>query len=238
MSQFVDINGKIIGDWIVLNKEPSKNGKTYWKVQCRCGVEKILPSQNIKKGKGCWKCAVKKRVKIKVDDIIGKWTVIESVEPRNGTRWLCRCDCGKEYIIPSKTLGSKKSIGCFECGRFKLRRFFGPIPKWIITQTKMSAKNRRLEFNLSIEYLAKVFEEQKGLCPLTGLSLKFSTAPKKVEDTTASPDRIDNTKGYIEGNVRFVHKVINIMRKSMSDEEFLYWCQLVVNHFDKTKSND
>lgn len=49
----------------------------------------------------------------------GKLTVIEQVENRtcdNGTsliQWLCKCDCGNEIKVTSKSLrGGKKSCGC------------------------------------------------------------------------------------------------------------------------------
>ena len=34
--------------------------------------------------------------------------------------WLCRCDCGREKVIPSRSLvsGSSKSCGCLETGKF------------------------------------------------------------------------------------------------------------------------
>jgi len=52
-------------------------------------------------------------------------------------------------------------------------------------------------------------------------------AVKRKDTSTASPDRIDPSKGYVEGNVRWVHKTINSMRNSMCDQEFRRWCRLV-----------
>lgn len=229
--KIIDIGGKIIGDWTVLSRALSKNRQTHWLVRCKCGIEKILSSQNIRKSISCHKCAMERiSEKLNPGDVFGIWVLVAPAQPKNGQRWLCKCSCGKECVIPLRTLNSGTSTGCFECGRIKLRKFVNGIPQWLITQTKRSAKNRDLEFNLSIEYLAKVFDKQDGICPLTGFKLKFSTAPKKSEETTASPDRIDNSKGYIEGNVRFVHKIVNKMRNNMSDEEFLKWCRCVVNY--------
>ena len=48
---------------------------------------------------------------------------------------------------------------------------------------------------------------------------------------TASIDRIDSNKGYIEDNVVWVHKDINIMKNKFSKEYFLMLCKKIVeNH--------
>jgi hypothetical protein len=52
---------------------------------------------------------------------------------------------------------------------------------------------------------------------------KYSATSK----VTASLDRIDSSKGYVEGNVQWVHKRINIMKNDLSDSEFIEWCRVV-----------
>lgn len=45
----------------------------------------------------------------------GRLAVIERAESKNGfTRWLCKCECGKETVVYSSTLinGHTKSCGC------------------------------------------------------------------------------------------------------------------------------
>ncbi|NBW29230.1 hypothetical protein EBR37_02510, partial [bacterium] len=37
------------------------------------------------------------------------------------------------------------------------------------------------------------------------------------------------SKGYIEGNVQWVHKRVNIMKGNMLEQEFLDFCEAVVN---------
>jgi len=48
--------------------------------------------------------------------------------------------------------------------------------------------------------------------------------------TTASLDRIKSSKGYTQDNVQWTHKVVNIMKKNMTEDEFCLWCERVVNH--------
>lgn len=47
---------------------------------------------------------------------------------------------------------------------------------------------------------------------------------------TASLDRIDSAKGYVEGNVQWVHKRINLMKGTLSEKDFIAFCQMVVTY--------
>jgi len=47
---------------------------------------------------------------------------------------------------------------------------------------------------------------------LSGIDLEFSKTRKDTQNKSVSIDRIDNKKGYIIGNVQWIHKKINIMK--------------------------
>lgn len=46
----------------------------------------------------------------------------------------------------------------------------------------------------------------------------------------ASLDRIDSDKGYIEGNVQWLHKWVNLMKSDFTQDEFLNYCRLIIEH--------
>jgi len=58
---------------------------------------------------------------------------------------------------------------------------------------------------------------------LSGLDISFT-------GKTASLDRIDNEKGYVEGNVQWVHKDINNMKHTYPNDYFVNLCQQVALH--------
>jgi hypothetical protein len=60
---------------------------------------------------------------------------------------------------------------------------------------------------------------------LTGIEIFFDK-----EETTASLDRVDSSKGYIQGNIQWIHKRLNWMKGDMSELEFRQWCKRVVDH--------
>ena len=93
----------------------------------------------------------------------------------------------------------------------------------LLARIAKSASRRNLEYRLTPEFLWQLYLKQDRKCSLSGLSIKFGKGPK----TTASLDRIDNTKGYIETNVQWVHKDINWMKQDYTQEEFIEYCKNV-----------
>lgn len=99
----------------------------------------------------------------------------------------------------------------------------------VFNKIKRQAKERGFEFNVTMKYVGDLFEKQGGKCALTGIEL---TLKKNTKDSsqTASLDRQDSTKGYIEGNLCWVHKRINKLKSNFDQEEFLNLCEKVTNH--------
>lgn len=94
------------------------------------------------------------------------------------------------------------------------------------------AKSRNLDFTVSIEYLWNLFLLQNRTCALSGLDILFPTCHKNKINQTASLDRIDSSKGYIEGNVQWVHKSINQMKWDMNQSDFLFFCQTITKYYE------
>jgi hypothetical protein len=51
----------------------------------------------------------------------------------------------------------------------------------------------------------------------------------------ASLDRIDSKKGYVEGNVHWVHKDVNMMKRNFTEEYFINLCETVYKNFISKK---
>ena len=85
-----------------------------------------------------------------------------------------------------------------------------------------SAKKRGHAWDVSPEYLWQLWLDQDGVCSYTGRSL--------VHGVDASIDRIDNQKGYEEGNLQWVHKDVNWMKGAFSEEVFLAVCREVADY--------
>lgn len=90
-----------------------------------------------------------------------------------------------------------------------------------------NARNRNRLFLLSLEDIMALWASQSGRCALTGMPMTHVQSNKRFS-SNASLDRIDNSKGYLKGNVRLVCVAINKMRSNMTDEEFIFWCKAVL----------
>jgi hypothetical protein len=106
----------------------------------------------------------------------------------------------------------------------------GGISGYLWGQIQGKALARQLEMGISIQDAWDLFSRQQGRCALTGWPLNLETHKGKMSDRTASLDRVDNTKGYIPGNIQWVHKDINRMKYTYGMADFVAWCQRVAQH--------
>lgn len=156
---------------------------------------------------------------------------------RNGhVRWNCLCDCGLTHSVISTHLlrGLITHCGC-EKSSGKL------TPQWTgcgdisgdvwysLKQSASGSKRQKLDFDISIEYAWKLFLVQDRKCALTGELLFFEHEEgiRVRKFRTASLDRVDSGKGYIEGNLQWVHKDINMMKGKLDQTTFINWCSKV-----------
>ena len=84
--------------------------------------------------------------------------------------------------------------------------------------------------NINIEYAWELFLTQNKKCALTGIDLIFESNSKNSTQRNASLDRIDNTKGYIKGNIQWVDKRLNVMKMDLSLDFFLNACKMVTEY--------
>lgn len=91
---------------------------------------------------------------------------------------------------------------------------------------KAGAETRGIEWDISIDIVADLMKQQDSKCALTGWTIEFpeSGHPQK---SNASIDRIDSSKGYIEGNVQLVTRHVNMMKQQYTQEYFIKVCKAV-----------
>lgn len=174
------------------------------------------------------------------------WTVLEfvRVDEHGKALWLCECDCEKKthkevattYLIH----GLSKSCGCLQKELVKnlgLSQYKGTndICGRYFSAIKSNAKRRKLKFDITKEYIQTLLEQQNYKCALSGLEIHGSRNESRKDhstyiEQTASLDRIDSSKGYIEGNVQWVHKDINDMKMDRLDKYFIELCHKVSDY--------
>lgn len=168
----------------------------------------------------------------KAKDLTGqvfeKWTVLELSDAPGHRKWKCRCECGCVKDVQQTHLIQKKSRGCAECQVKRKNghnQFTGykDIHGSYFSEIKYKAKQRNYEFSVTIEYLWELFEKQEARCALSGREIYFARTNKSKRG--ASLDRIDNNKGYVEGNLQWVTPQINHMKNKYDQQEFISLCE-------------
>lgn len=152
----------------------------------------------------------------------------------------CNCDCGNNSVISKLSpilRGNKNSCGCLhdiKGPRNGCFRGYGEMSATFWGDIKYKAKLRNLDFKITMEYAWGLFLQQDRKCSISGLPIAFPIVASKSDsryfEKTASLDRIDNNLGYIEGNIQWTHKAVNMGRGSLTVEEFIYWCSLVADN--------
>lgn len=190
-----------------------------------------------------------KRIEL-TDKKFGKLTVLsfdKSKSKAGQTFWKCLCDCGNYVERNSYALrqGLASHCGCsIKYGEDNLLyKGVGDISaSWFNNKVIRAAKgyygSRKIKkVDITIEYIWDLFLKQNRKCIYSGLVLTFPNKRTNLENcnATASLDRIDSNKGYIKGNVQWVHKKVNIMKNVMDDKEFLKLCGLIVNNYGNKK---
>lgn len=175
---------------------------------------------------------------IKTGDKFGNWTIVD-IDYNSRFHAICQCQCGEIRKKKIDELFKDQDQMCSKCF-FKAKkaqyfREYKVIPHFIFTQIKANASTRGLQFDLDLNFLENLLEVQNFKCAISGLPISGPTElfvkDKKChynrKNTTISLDRIDNSSGYIKGNVQWVHKQVNIMKGTLKDEHFITLCKII-----------
>lgn len=177
-----------------------------------------------------------------IGEKFGQWTIV-STEVKSGTSldknnrnlyWKVQCNCGEESWRSKVALLGGKTNACKSC-KLKFNNIHTTISSYYnkIINGLQTRSVGNLEFNITSEYIQELYDNNP-ICALSGLDLRLDNSLKSREQVL-SLDRIDSTKGYIVGNVQWVHKDINMMKGSLTDEKFINLCSIVSNYNSSSK---
>jgi hypothetical protein len=229
--KYTDYKAKVKCDWCANIKDVYLRGILDGKTKS-CGCQRYSKSRYLRgiNNPRCKNLTGKK---------FGMLSVLKIDNTKN-TRifWVCKCDCGNTKSVCSKHLTSNlvKSCGCIQHLKGKNNKSwkgYEEISGKYWNSLINGAISRNLEFSINIEYAWQLFLEQNRKCALSGLDLVFEKESKNMIDRTASLDRIDSKVGYIEGNVQWVDKKINVMKMDLDIDFFLNMCKIINEHNNK-----
>lgn len=166
------------------------------------------------------------------------WTVISNEIKKGGINsgsnnrtayWKVKCKCGREAWRSAYNLVNDcGGRTCKSCAR----KLTGEnvFLKHYLNHVQRRAKYSEFEYDLDIEYVLDLFILQGQKCALSGLDIGFRGEWHKDRNQTASLDRIDNLKGYVKGNVQWLHKDVNNMKHTHDQNYFLELCRKITEN--------
>jgi hypothetical protein len=147
--------------------------------------------------------------------------------------WLCEHGHEWKAMINDRNQGRN-------CPRCNIIRQYKDIveglPKYHWSRILAHAKEREKELDITPEEILQIYKSQNGKCAISGLPITFRSeygcrkTGRKYSLDTASLDRIDSSKGYVHGNVQWVHKHINVMKSYHDQNYFLSLVESIYNH--------
>ena len=114
--------------------------------------------------------------------------------------WEVQCCCGRKMLWSRRQILDYYCCGCksVEIRFSKVWKGCGEISGELFSGFRKNARDRSLEFGITVRDIWEKFIEQGRKCALSDVDLHFGT---ESENRTASLDRIDSKKDYEEGNL-------------------------------------
>lgn len=167
----------------------------------------------------------------------GRLVVVERRETtKSGTyKWMCKCDCGRETICIGRNLlrsGGTKSCGCLAL-ELRKSNTYARKPEGeasgrsLYYQYQNGAKNRNLEFDLSIDEFLKLTKENCHYCGIQPKQ-KYQALNCYGAYIYNGVDRVKNKIGYTLSNCVSCCKICNTAKNVMSYEEFVAWLDRLI----------
>jgi Glu-tRNA(Gln) amidotransferase subunit E-like FAD-binding protein len=141
--------------------------------------------------------------------------------------FFCSLSCARIYLntnLPETTRRklSKSTSKQMKGNRHSAKGDF----TYHLNKAKARSEVKNQLTDLTEEYLKSIWT---GRCALSNISLTLKKMNEKNTLYTCSLDRIDSSKGYIQGNVQFVAYPLNLAKASFTNDEMLEFIKILRN---------
>lgn len=127
--------------------------------------------------------------------------------------------CGSIFKKTSKTVTL-----CNVCNTERVKST-SPEKK-MLSRARNRAKDRGLDFDISVDDILIPIK-----CPVLGIPLKQHKGRSGGQPDSPALDRIDNSKGYVKGNVVVISHLANQMKSSATKEELIKFAEWILSEY-------
>ena len=104
---------------------------------------------------------------------------------------------------------------------------------YVVEVIRKRCKKSGVECSITPALLAGLWDTQGGICPLTGWEMTPRKSGSGLEPRVVSVDRIEQSKGYVPGNVRLVAFAANNARYVWSDATLIELAEAITRQAEK-----
>lgn len=197
-----------------------RQGAVVWECKCSCGNTTKASTGDLTSG-NTKSCGCLKSPNLK-DRVFGQLTVLY-LDGKIGHHraWMCKCSCGGLKRVAHGRLTSKATTSC-GCARGKSQLLPNGLgqKRYIFRQYKSWALKKGRKFELGFESFVELISSACHYC---------SHSAEQAGSTSGfnGIDRMDNSKGYVTGNVVSCCWPCNQMKGSRSHDGFIDHCSRI-----------
>ena len=195
------------------------------KVCKACGTQKPIDEFYLLKGgptreAQCKKCRTARQIATRKKNIAKNVNVNLTGEK---TCSLCQLPKPKTEFSLSRQAAGGLASRCKECYK---KTYYCSLDSQITHRLRLArerSEERKFPFDIDASYVKSIWESQGGVCAITGVTItpEATGTADQHGPYSLSIDRLDNSKGYVRGNIRLTCHAANMMRNVWSDQEVL-----------------
>jgi hypothetical protein len=169
--------------------------------------------------KVCRKCGIEKNLSEFVKNKQSKGGVTHTCKECEKSWNQAYYEANKDYIVARNKKYREINPNWYSTSVEKRMRY-------ILQLGVARARDKKIEWSLSVEFLVSLWEKQKGCCAYSGVPLTY----EENHPHTVSLDRIDSLKGYTEENVQLVCTIVNYIKQRFDEKTFFTFCKSVAQN--------
>jgi len=171
----------------------------------------------------------------------GRLVVVKYLGDR---KWLCKCDCGNETSVLTSNLRNRSKSPTRSCGCLsaEMARYRNILPEGecnfngIYGEYRRRAKRKGIEFSLNKDEFRQLTKWNCFYCGAPPTNKSLTTRRQNGYYEHNGIDRRDSGLGYTIDNCVGCCKTCNMMKNSMTVEEFLKHIERIY-HFNEEVSD-
>jgi len=198
-----------------------ENGITLYKcIKCNNYLEETK-FMNTFKEKGSYKCKECRNSESRIREKPKAMLIIDN----NIKKYLC-CRCktyhSKDNMYLCDSGIKKRWVSCKTCAKWRAKEYLNNnTEKHLLSNAKKRAKKLNLKFNLE---LSDIIIPKK--CPLLNIPIKIGG----IKNNCPSVDRINNSKGYIKGNIRVISFLANSVKRDLNKKLLINFSKNIIDY--------